>query len=139
MWKKTLGVDVALENQEWKVFLDNRQNLNYAVARAGSVGSFVDPADFLSSYTSDNGMNDTGWSNAEYDALIQQAARTTDTAERFRLLQQAEAIIVNQAPVLPIYYYTYVNLISPEVEGWHYNAIQRPFFKGVHLSQEETQ
>ena len=133
MWKKVLNVSVQIENQEWKVFLSNRQNLEHQIARAGSFSSFLDPADFLDSYTTGHGMNHTGWSNAEYDALIKRASSETDNKKRFEYLYQAEEILIEELPILPLYYYVTSYLISPRVKGYEFNAADRPNFVPVDL------
>jgi oligopeptide transport system substrate-binding protein len=137
MWKKELNVDVALENQEWKVFLISRHNLEFDIARAGSASTFADPADLLDSLTTGHGMNDTGWSHAEYDRLIHAAAQVIDPAERFALLHQAEAILVEELPLLPLFYNTYSYLIKPEVKGFEFNMVDHPNFKGVYIDAEK--
>lgn len=123
MWKTELGVNVTLSNQDWKVYLDSTNNLDYEIARAGWIGDFVDPINFLECFTSDNGNNRTGYASAEYDVLIAQARRTKDQGERNALYQRAEKILLNDAPIIPIYIYTRVFLIAPEVKGRHANLL----------------
>jgi len=137
MWKKELNVDVVLENQEWKVFLINRHNLEFDIARSGSTSTFADPADFLDSFTTGHGMNDTGWSNAEYDRLIHAAAQALDPAERFALLHRAETILIEELPLLPLYYYTFSFLKKPWVQGFEFNMVDHPNFKGVYIDATE--
>ena len=138
MWKQTLGVDITLENQEWKVFLNTRQNLNYAIARAGSVSSTGDAQSFLDSYQTGHGMNDTGWANSEYDALVNRAAQTLDKNQRLALLAQAENILLQQAPLAPLYYYANSFLIADEVKNFRFNALSRLQLKGVYIESNET-
>ena len=133
MWKKELNVDVGLENQEWKVFLNFRQNLQHDIARAGSSSTFADPVDFLDSLRTGHGMNDAGWSNPEFDGLIEKSNRAATQQERYELLYQAESILLDQLPLIPIYYYTYSYLKSPEVKGFEFNMVDHPNFKGVYL------
>ncbi|PCJ56518.1 MAG: peptide ABC transporter substrate-binding protein [Candidatus Hydrogenedentota bacterium] len=125
MWKQTLGIDVQIVNQDWKVYLSSTSNdtMNYDVARAGWIGDFVDPVNFLECFTTGNGNNRTGWSNAEYDALIEESARTADEAARFELFQQAEAILTEEMPLIPIYHYTRPFLIGPEVKNFQPNLL----------------
>ncbi len=118
MWKKSLGIDVKLLNQEWKVYLDSQRQLNYQICRAGWTGDYGDPNTFLDMWLTGGGQNETGWGNKEYDRLITEAGRTTEPAARLELFQKAEAILVDEMPILPIYFYTRVHLISPKVKGW---------------------
>ncbi|HYV50319.1 MAG TPA: peptide ABC transporter substrate-binding protein [Dongiaceae bacterium] len=114
-WKEALGVKVELVNQEWKVYLNSVQTLDYWVARGGWIGDYLDPNTFLDMWTSGNGNNRTGFADPAYDALIERASRTLDPAERMRLLNQAENSILNQNMIiLPIYYYVVMNLYDPE-------------------------
>lgn len=128
MWKKTLGIDIGLFNQEWKVFLNTKRKLDYDIARAGWFGDYPDPNTFLDMYETDNGNNHTGWSNAEYDALIRNAKTTADRDERYRSFQRCEDILAEEVPIISIYTYTRVYLKRPEVRGWVPNVMDfRPY------------
>lgn len=139
MWAKELNLSVQLENQEWKVFLDNRQQLNYDVARAGSLSTFGDPLDLLTSLTTGHGMNDSGWSNREFDALIRQAENEVDEERRMQIMAQAEALMLDQAPVMPLFYYNTSYLKYPRVKGFEFNRGDLPDFKGVYLEVASQQ
>lgn len=118
MWKKNLGVDVKTENQEWGVFIENRQNLNYQVARAGWTADYNDPMTFLDMWTSNSGNNDIGLKDAEYDKLINEAKTTEDNAKRNENFKKAEEILVkNTMGIMPIYYYTSVSVEKPYLKG----------------------
>ncbi|WP_410768032.1 peptide ABC transporter substrate-binding protein [Fontibacillus sp. BL9] len=118
MWKKNLGIDVKTENQEWGVFIENRQNLNYQVARAGWTADYNDPMTFMDMWVTGGGNNDTGFTNEEYDKLIAEA-KTTDKAEtRDANFSKAEQILIKDNQVLmPIYYYTNVSAEKPYLKG----------------------
>lgn len=90
MWKQALGITVNTVNQEWAVFIDNRQNLNYQIARAGWTADYNDPMTFLDMWVTGGGNNDTGYANPEYDKLIQEAKTSSDLAKRQELFAQAE-------------------------------------------------
>jgi oligopeptide transport system substrate-binding protein len=138
MWKKELNVNVTLENQEWKVFLSTRQGKNFDVARAGSSSGIADPIDFLSSFTTGHGMNDAAWANPEYDRLIDLSNQAVDEKERFELLYQAEAILLDQLPMLPIFYYNSSYLKSTRVKGFNFNMLAQPNYKGVYIDMGTT-
>jgi oligopeptide transport system substrate-binding protein len=129
MWRRELGVECSLSNQDFRVYLTTMQSLDFDVLRSRWVGDFNDPATFTDLFTSTSGNNNTGWKNAGYDRLIATAARELDTAKRFELLRQAEAIVIAEAPVAPVFYGTRTYLISPEVHGWV------PALLGVHRYQ----
>ena len=121
MWKRELGVDIRLHNQEWKVYLDTRKNRNFDIARAAWIGDYVDPNTFLGLFTGDSGNNHTGWRNPRYDRLMERAARIRDRARRHALFQKAETILLEEMPVIPIYFYVSSTLLDEAVRGWHPN------------------
>ena len=118
MWKNNLGVDVKTENQEWAVFLENRQSGNYQVARAGWVADYNDPMTFLDMWMTNGGNNDIFFANAEYDELIKEAKQTEDLAKRQENFVKAEKILIqDEQALMPIYYYTNVSLTKPYLKG----------------------
>lgn len=133
MWKKELGIKVELVNQDWKVYLDRLNNLDYAIARAGWIGDYPDPTTFLDCFLSDSGNNRTGFAHEEYDQLLEEAMKTVDRSQRLDIYQQAEKFLLDQAPLMPIYYYTQTYLLSPKVRGWRSNPLGILNWKGVDL------
>ncbi|MBI5368400.1 MAG: hypothetical protein HZA54_15295, partial [Planctomycetes bacterium] len=121
MWRKNLGVEVELRNTEWKVYLDQLTKLDYSVARRGWIGDYTDPNTFIELFTAASGNNNTGWANPEYDRLVHAANAERDKAKRFALLAAAERILLDELPILPIYFYVSQNLYRDEVQGWHMN------------------
>ncbi|GIO30529.1 MULTISPECIES: peptide ABC transporter substrate-binding protein [Paenibacillus] len=118
MWKRNLGVNVQTENQEWGVFLKNRRSLNYQIARAGWSPDYNDPMTFFDLWTSKSGNNDIGFKNKEYDALVSDALASSDNAKRMDDFVKAEKLLIqDQQVLLPIYYYTNVALIKPNLKG----------------------
>ncbi|WP_050724886.1 peptide ABC transporter substrate-binding protein [Vulgatibacter incomptus] len=122
MWKKELGIDVEIVNQEWKVYMNNRTEGYFQIARAGWTGDFQDPYSFLSMFVTGAEMNEARWSNAEYDRLIDEALTRLDTKSRYELYAKAEAILVDELPVLPVYFYSQKTLQGSWVKGWYPNA-----------------
>jgi len=133
MWKENLGIEVQLVNQEWKVYLDSQHTLNYQICRAAWIADYVDPNSFLDMFLTGGGNNDTGWSSAEYDRLIGDASRESEPAKRMEIFQRAEAILMEEVPIIPIYFYTRVNLRRPELKGWHPNILDNHPYKYVYL------
>ncbi len=124
MWKVNLGIQVDLVNVEWKVYLARQSTLDYQIARAGWIGDYVDPNTFLDMWISGGGNNETGWSNRRYDALIARAAcGTVRPQERMHALQEAEQILLDDAPVLPLYTYVNTGMLSQRVKGWDPNLL----------------
>jgi oligopeptide transport system substrate-binding protein len=136
MWKEELNIDVALENQEWKVYLDTQNNKNYDLSRSAWIGDFMDPVTFLSMWTTDNGNNNTNWGNSKFDALIERAARTGDPTARFALLHDAEDLFLSDLPVVMVYWYTNAYLLQPSVQNWNPLVLDNHNYKYIDLKAE---
>ena len=132
-WKETLGIEVELVNQEWKVYLATTRSVDYWVARGGWIGDYLDPNTYLDMWTSGNGNNRTGFADPEYDALIDRISRTLDPEERMELLNQAEDWILNKEMIiLPIYYYVVQNLYDErDFSGLTPNLLNLINLKGI--------
>ena len=132
MWKE-LGVEIALINQEWKVFLDSQRRMDYDICRAGWIGDYVDPNTFLDLFVTGGGNNHTGWSNPRYDRLLREGARARNTQQRIDILGRAERLLIDELPILPIYFYTRVSLVHSDVKGWNSNILDHHPYKYVDL------
>lgn len=135
MWRRELGIEVRLVNQELKSTQDARRTGNFQILRSVWIGDYADPMSFLSIWTSDSGNNFTGWSNAGYDHLLDEAAHTADPGARNAILRRAETILLEEAPIIPVYYYTHIFLIRPSVRGWHPTLLDHHPYKTVWLEQ----
>jgi oligopeptide transport system substrate-binding protein len=134
MWKKHLNIDVTMVNQEWKVYLDTLQTKRYTIARASWIGDYVDPSTFLDMFITDGGNNRTGWSNAQYDELVLRKIPAMKTAEeRFAGFHQAETILMQEMPIIPIYTYATKHLVRPSVKGMPTNIMDYYSFKNIYL------
>jgi len=120
-WKRELGISAKLLNQEWKVYLDTQSNLGYDVSRSAWIGDYSDANTFLDMFVTGGENNKTGWGHPEYDRLIAAAATELDTARRAALLQDAEQLLLDELPILPIYYYVTQNIVSPRLGGFFEN------------------
>ncbi|MGE5542848.1 MAG: peptide ABC transporter substrate-binding protein [Bacillota bacterium] len=123
MWKKNLNIDVTLANQEWGVYLDNRTKLNYQVARAGWIADYYDPMTFIDMWTSTSGNNDTGWKSRKFDDIISRAKKTADNAERFKLMHEAEDLMMAEQIVCPIYYYVEPKMVRNTLKGARWSSL----------------
>jgi oligopeptide transport system substrate-binding protein len=117
MWEKTLHIHLTLHNEEWASFIKTRRSLQHDIAREGWIADYPDASAFLDLLSATNGNNDTGWKNEEYEALLHQSRGETDPARRRELLYRAEAIVLDQLPVIPIYTYSVNGLLKPYVHG----------------------
>ncbi|MFJ7950467.1 peptide ABC transporter substrate-binding protein [Lysinibacillus sp. NPDC096418] len=123
-WSKNLGITVGLDNSEWQVYLEKLNVLDYQAGRLGWIADYNDAYTFLEMYsTADNGNNDTGWENAEYNALMKQSVAETDSAKRLEIMKKAESIAVAEFPVAPIYYYTNLYVKNEKVSNMFPNAL----------------
>lgn len=135
MWKEILGLDASLVNYEWKVYLDNTKNLNYpALARASWIGDFPDPISFLQLHTTGDGNNRTGYSNPEYDRAIRESRSIADPAKRLGKLLEAERILMEDMPLIPIYYYALTEMRNPRLKNAMPNPLGMYSWKDVHLA-----
>lgn len=118
MWKKNLGVDVKLQNQEWKTYIDSRNTGNFDVIRASWVGDYNEPSTFLSLLTSHNTGNISRFSSPAYDKVVNQATLENTEKARNADYNEAEKILAEKAPIAPIYQYTNGRLIKPWLKGY---------------------
>lgn len=118
MWKKELGVEVTLDNQEWAVYIDKLHKGDFQVGRMGWLGDFNDPINFLELFRDkDGGNNDTKWENPEFKQLLQDSAKEADASKRLDMLKKAEEIFIDEMPVAPIYFYTNVWVNKENLKG----------------------
>jgi ABC-type oligopeptide transport system substrate-binding subunit len=118
-WKQNLGITVGLRNMEWKTFLEERSKLEYKGFGRGAFGAdYMDPYTFLSLFYTD-GESGTGWQDPKYIEMLDKANRTLDHKERYKLLAEAEAYMLEQQPVIP--------LDTPSV-----NWLKKPYVKGMY-------
>lgn len=116
MWRDNLGVEVTLENAEFQVKLDREKAGDFEISRAGWVGDYVDPMTFML-WETDGAYNDAGWSNKEYDNLLKEAKSTMDPKERMDALHKAEKVMIDEMPILPVYFYTKPYMVKSNVTG----------------------
>jgi len=128
MWRQALGVRTRLVNEEYKVFLQNRRSrLHTQLFRADWIGDYDDAATFAGRMHSGSGLNDTGYASERYDALVDQAAGEADAARRRALLEEAERVLLEDLPVLPLYFYVSKHLVKPYVAGWQPNIMDHHY------------
>ncbi len=138
MWKKSLGIDIRLRNVEFGVYLDLRESGDFDIARAAWIGDYLDPHSFLSLWKGANPNNFSRWSDPAYDALIERSDALRNPDERRAILAEAEAILMRQQVISPIYSYVTVYLKRPEVAGWHSNLLDWHPYKYVRLIPVEN-
>lgn len=138
MWKKHLNIDIRLLNQEWKVYLDTESAGQYEISRAGWIGDYVDPNNFLDLFLCNGGNNRTGWCNEEYDRLILDVAPSMSSLEeRLEVFQKAENMLLTDMPIIPIYTYTSVQLVNSAVKNLDPNIMNAPAYKDIYLEADK--
>ena len=134
MWKNYLNIDIKLLNQEWKVYLATESAGDYQISRGGWIGDYVDPKNFLDMFLCNGGNNRTGWCNEEYDRLILEVAPSQSSHEqRLKIFQQAETILLEDMPIIPVYTYTSIKLLHPSVRNFDDNILNQAMYKDLYL------
>jgi len=130
MWRDVLGADVTLDKREWKYFLDTRDNrAEWQAMRFAWFGDYNDASTFLEIFRSDSPQNLSGFRSPEYDKLLDTASRTLDSDTRSEYMNQAESHLLNESPIIPLYFFVSKHLVSPRVVNY------RPNILDVHRSQ----
>ena len=138
MWKDYLNIDIKLLNQEWKVYLATESAGDYQMSRGGWIGDYVDPNNFLDMFLCGGGNNRTGWCNEEYDRLILEVAPSQSShEERLAVFQQAETMLLDDMPIIPVYTYTSVKLVDSSVENLDGNIMNQAMYKDIYLSPRQ--
>ena len=122
MWRTHLGVEVQVEEVEKTAFRERRRSQAFTIARGGWYGDYRDPTTFLDMLRSADGNNDMKYANPQYDALLQKAADELEPAARMATLAEAEAMMLRDQPIMPLYGYTNLELFDPtKLKGLHPN------------------
>lgn len=138
MWKQHLGVDVGLESMERVPFSHRTRTGGFTICRSSWYGDYRDPTTFLDMFRELDGNNDSRYHNPQYDALLKNAAETQDPAARMALLRQAETVLLEDQPLLPLYHYVTLDLFDPEkVKGLEPNAWNNLRLDRVRVLREE--
>ena len=125
MWKQVLGnVNATLRNEEWKVYLETRDQLQFQTVRAGWIGDYKDPYTFIGYLRGDIGeANPAGYNSSDYNKFANLSVTTTDPQQRMDVMEQAEATLLDDLPIMPIYFYTTQHMVAPHVKGWEDNIM----------------
>lgn len=135
-WKKNLGIDARLQNQEWADYLTRRNLGQFQFARSSWIGDYPDPYTFLMLFQSSSPSNNGKWSNAEYDELLKQSETESDPAKRMEILAQAEELLLKEMPFVPLYFYMSQEMVRNNVRGWYANPIDTHPLKHIRKEQQ---
>jgi len=134
MWREVLGVETKITNQEWKVFLETRRQKKITqIYRAGWIGDYNDANTFAAMFLSTSEMNDSGYDNPHYDELIYKAANEIDLTRRAEYLEEAERVLLDDLPIIPLYFYATTRLVKPWVAGLEQNIMNHHHSKDLRI------
>ena len=136
MWQNELGIEVELVNQDWKVYLSREMVGDFQISRAGWIGDYEDPNTFLDLMRPNRGNNKTGWENMDFDALVEEANTINDQEKRYELLYEAEKILIDNMPIIPLYTYVRVYQLSPDVKGFNPHILDHHHPKFIYLERD---
>ena len=137
MWKKTLGIEVTLENQEWKTYLETKNQGNFQVARASWCGDYNEASTFTSLMEGQNTTGGIHYKSDAYDKLTKQAIESTSETERQQLYYGQEKLLAEDMPIIPVYQYVKARLLNPHVGGYaKNNAEDKIYSKDLYIIAE---
>lgn len=131
MWRSNLGIQIDLQSYEWGVFLGERRAHNFSICRGGWIGDYNDATTFLDLFRSDSPNNHAQWKNKDYDDLLDQAVKNPEN--RSAILAKAERLLLDDMPIVPLYYDSTCHLVSKRVGGWHANILDWHALKFVYF------
>jgi oligopeptide transport system substrate-binding protein len=135
MWKETLGIETELTEEEYRVFLQSRHDkARWEVARLGWTADFNDASNFLDAFRKNSPNNDAGYANTSFDILLDEAARTPDSETRRLLLEAAERVMLNDYPILPLYFFLSKRMVKPYVLGVRPDPLDRLTSKSLSMA-----
>lgn len=133
MWKKNLGVEAKLQNQEWKTMLDTMHTGNFDAVRYAWIADYDDAASFLNTYRTGDSENTSKYSNPAYDEALRNAAKAATVAERGKYYQQAEDMLGQDVPAIPVYHYVRTHLVKPWVGGFVSDSLGNYYSKDMYI------
>jgi oligopeptide transport system substrate-binding protein len=140
LWKQVLGVQATLLNEEYKVFLQNRQNkILTQVFQAGWISDYADAYSFLNLFRTGHGRNDLGYSNDLYDALLDEVAAERIPSRRRRLMFETERMLLADVPFIPLYTYVTKRMVNPRLKGWQSNVMDHHYSKNMFFLKAESE
>ncbi|MBN2504545.1 MAG: peptide ABC transporter substrate-binding protein [Bacilli bacterium] len=136
-WYEVLGVDMELYNMDWSDFQDYRRDGLYEISRGGWLTDFMDPAGLLAIFTTGNSYNDPNYSNPAFDTLMSEAQAATSPSIHFSKLYQAQAILISDMPIVPVYHYSDIMMVKDHVEGWSRSVLGSIDFTHAKLTNQD--
>ncbi|MDP9065202.1 MAG: peptide ABC transporter substrate-binding protein, partial [Pseudomonadota bacterium] len=138
MWKESLGIETVLRAEEFKVLLQDIDRGDVDVFRASWVGDYNDAFGFLQIFQRGFGLNMPHYANPDYDRSLQLAEQEVDAGKRRLLLEHAEAVMLADQPIIPLYFYVSKHLVDARIQGWHENALNIVYSKAVSKARPDA-
>ncbi|MFV7496971.1 ABC transporter substrate-binding protein [Klebsiella michiganensis] len=135
MWKKNLGVEAKLQNQEWKTMLDAMHTHNFDAVRYAWIADYDDAATFLNNFRTGDSENTSQYSNPAYDEALRNAAKASDSTARGKFYQQAEDLLGQDVPAIPVYHYVRTHLVKPWVGGFTPDKLGYYYTKDMYIKK----
>ena len=126
MWRTNLGIEIGLENVDFQVKLDREKAGDYFISRGGWIGDYMDPMTFVDLWLTGSSFNDANYSNPDYDELVKGAKATADQDIRFDNMRKAEKMIMEDMPIIPVYFYTQPFVQKPYITGVYKPLVNYP-------------
>ena len=122
-----------MRTEESKITLPFRQSGNYNIARTSWTSDYNDPLSMLEIMTSDSYVNYGGWSNSRYDYLIDFAKTSIDSYKRIEALKEAESILMDNMPIIPLIYRTDFLVVNPNLKNYINDPLGRYRFNYAYI------
>ena len=134
MWKEVLGVESQFDEEEYRVFLETRHDRGqFDIARLAWVADFNDAGNFLDTLRKTSANNDESYSNADFEALLDRSASSSNPAERRESLEAAERLMLNDYPIIPLYHYVSKRLVKPYIKVAAPSPLDRLASKDINI------
>jgi oligopeptide transport system substrate-binding protein len=135
MWQENLGIKVNVSTEEWAVYYENIQALNYDVGAMGWGADYMHPMTFFPLRVGDASGNNSGYSNSEYDSLVKKAQSETDPAQAMKLMRKAEDVLMAEMPLIPLYYRSSPKMMASYVKGWYITPLNNMYLSGAYIEK----
>ncbi|MGI9456290.1 MAG: peptide ABC transporter substrate-binding protein [Aeoliella sp.] len=136
-WQRALRITVTLQNETWSSYQDRLRAKKYDIGRQAWIADYLDPNTYIGMYVTGGENNQTGWSHAQYDALVEAAKSEPDADKRLQMMYQAEEILMDEMPIVPLYFYVSRNMVRPHVRGFYNNLLDTHPLHSMWIDREQ--
>ena len=133
MFKQNLNIDLEITTADWAVYYEQVQAGDYDIAAMGWGADYLHPMSFLPLFETGSTQNYSNYSNPEYDALVEQARVEPDAQTAMDLMRQAEALMMEDYPFIPVFYRSYPMMMQTYVKGWSRSPLNYFYLKDAYV------